>query len=111
MQMEVSDYTLMRAGYRMKFNNESGLLRRQTYWIIDTVARGAGAKNGVNINAFNKSWPLDDEVIEDINAMLEERKKIGRAEAIKISNEVNLRELYKKIKSGRGNKGNIRSRR
>lgn len=105
MRMEVEDYTLMREGYRIKFNNESGLLRRQTYWIIDTVARSVGAKNGVDINAFNSAWPLDDEVIEDVNAILEARKKIGREQAVKISNEINLRELYKKIKSGRGNKG------
>lgn len=107
--MEYEDYILMLSGYRTKMNIESANLRRQTYMIIDVIARSNGAKSGVNINDFNRAWPLAGDVQVDIKEVLENKIKIGREIGVQISNEINLRELYKKLKSGtRGSENNNR---
>lgn len=108
MRMEVEDYTLIREGFHTKINIESGLLRRQTYWIIDTVARAAGVKGGVNIHQFNQAWPLDDEVQEDVSEKLKERMEENIKHGIEMSNQVNLRQKIKELRGGGRNKNHNR---
>jgi hypothetical protein len=109
MLMNNRDYELMQEGYMMRFNMESGIIRRQTYLIVDLIARAAGNKSGYGINNFDAAWPLDVKTKVDIKEVLEKKKAIQRKELIKLSNDVHLQEALKKLKrGGSGNKGRNR---
>ena len=107
MLMDYEDYILTVKGNRMKYDLEESWLRRQTYLLLDTMARLGGVKGGYTSYMFNSNWPLSHKMSEEMAEAIKKKRELGRLEAVKLANNSLLKEGLKKL-NGRGTKNSRR---
>lgn len=110
--MEYDDYLLTVRGNRMKYDLQESWIRRQTYLLLDTMARLGRNKGGYTSYMFNANWPVSHKMSEDIIESLKAKRELAKKEAVKLSTNVLLQEAIKNRKKlGRPNKNSNNGRR